>query len=82
MPQAHSSIQYEVTAVTSWGSNGSSLALEVFLALRCFTEAQLSYEVDKVQLRSLKSTCTTDFPFETSETNKTMKFSVTYLLFK
>lgn len=62
MPQAHSFTQYEVAAVTSWGSNGSSLALEVYLALCCFTEAHLLYEVDKVQLHSLKSMCTTDFP--------------------
>lgn len=70
MRQPHSFIQYEVTAVTSWASDGSSLALEVYLALCCFAEAQPSQELDKVQLHSLNGTRTTDFPLRQQKQTK------------
>lgn len=62
MPQHQSFIQNEVTAVISWASHGSSLALEMFQALFGFTAARLSQEQYKVQLHSLKGTSTTGFP--------------------
>lgn len=41
MFQHHSFIQQEVIVVISWASGGSSVALDMFQALSCFTVSSL-----------------------------------------